>query len=117
MELFSFYQHIGIWTTVFVLLAIWDLVWKAIALWRAAQRKEVLWFIAILIVNSLGILPIIYLLLKSAPGKKSATVELKNTAESKKQETQKPIAKKAKASKRVAKKSTKKASKKKNRKK
>ncbi len=45
-----------------ILFAIWDVVWKGIALWRAARNGNVIWFIFILIVNSLGILPIIYIL-------------------------------------------------------
>jgi len=43
-------------------LALWDLAWKGVALWRAAKRKEMWWFVALLIVNSMGILPIVYLL-------------------------------------------------------
>ncbi len=43
-------------------LALWDLAWKGVALWRAAKRKELWWFVALLIVNSMGILPIVYLL-------------------------------------------------------
>lgn len=54
-------------------LATWELVWKGLALWRAARRNENGWFIAILVLNTLGILPIIYLLIKP---------EQKNTARS-----------------------------------
>jgi hypothetical protein len=42
---------------------IWDLTWKLIALWRAARNNQKKWFIAIGILNTLGILPIVYLLL------------------------------------------------------
>jgi hypothetical protein len=42
-------------------LLLWDLFWKAKGLWHSARNKQLGWFIAILIVNSLGILPIIYL--------------------------------------------------------
>lgn len=42
-------------------LVIFDLVMKGIALWHAAQNKQRNWFVTLLIVNSLGILPIIYL--------------------------------------------------------
>ncbi len=42
--------------------AILDVVLKGFALWRAARRGENIWFIALLVVNSLGILPGIYLL-------------------------------------------------------
>lgn len=48
---------------IFLLLAIWSLVWKGLALWRSAQRKDLWWFIIILIVNTVGILEIIYLFL------------------------------------------------------
>ncbi|OGM32319.1 hypothetical protein A2803_04050 [Candidatus Woesebacteria bacterium RIFCSPHIGHO2_01_FULL_44_21] len=44
-------------------LALLDLVLKGFALWRAAKRGQQVWFIALLVVNSLGILPAIYLLL------------------------------------------------------
>lgn len=42
-------------------LMVWDIVWRGIALWKSAGHKQKGWFIALLIVNSLGILPIIYL--------------------------------------------------------
>jgi len=44
-----------------VLLMIWSLVWKGLALWHAARREEKPWFIVLLIVNTVGILEIIYL--------------------------------------------------------
>lgn len=44
------------------LLIVWELVWKGIALWRAGRLNQPIWFIAILIFNTIGILPIIYLL-------------------------------------------------------
>jgi len=47
-----------------VLLAIvilWSLVWKGIALWKAGRNNQLWWFIALLILNTAGILPIIYL--------------------------------------------------------
>lgn len=46
---------------VLIPLAIFDIIMKGIALWHAAQNKQRNWFVALLIVNSLGILPIIYL--------------------------------------------------------
>lgn len=48
-----------------VVLVFWDLFWKGWALWRSAKRGQSIWFIAILIINSAGILPIIYLLKSS----------------------------------------------------
>lgn len=41
---------------------VWELVWKGIALWKCGRNKQLGWFIAILILNTLGVLPIIYLI-------------------------------------------------------
>lgn len=43
-------------------LIIWELVWKGIALWKAGRNNQIVWFIVILILNTVGILPIIYLI-------------------------------------------------------
>jgi hypothetical protein len=47
-----------------VVITIWDIIWRGMALWNSAKRNESVWFVALLIINSLGILPIIYLLIK-----------------------------------------------------
>jgi len=44
-----------------VLAALWTLPWKTWALWLAARRGEKVWFIILLIVNTLAILEIIYI--------------------------------------------------------
>jgi len=44
-----------------ILLVLWELYWKAHALWIAAQKHDKIFFIAILLINSIGILPIYYL--------------------------------------------------------
>lgn len=44
----------------FVLL---DLILRGYALWKAARKDQNIWFIALLIVNSMGILPLVYLVL------------------------------------------------------
>jgi len=43
-------------------LVILDLVLRGFALWRSARNKQKVWFVALLLVNSVGILPAIYLL-------------------------------------------------------
>jgi hypothetical protein len=48
---------------VIIIVAIWDTVWKLIAMWKAARNKHLAWFICIFIFNTIGILPIIYILL------------------------------------------------------
>jgi len=40
---------------------IWDAVWRGIALWKSGRNNQLAWFIALLLVNSLGILPIVYI--------------------------------------------------------
>jgi len=47
---------------VIIVVAIWDTVWKLIAMWRAAQNKHLAWFICIFLINTIGILPILYIL-------------------------------------------------------
>ncbi len=42
-------------------LMIWSMVWKGIGLWHSARRREKSWFIAILVLNTAGILELIYL--------------------------------------------------------
>ncbi len=42
-------------------LLIWSIVWKGIALWNTSKNNQKNWFIAILVINTVGILEIIYL--------------------------------------------------------
>jgi len=47
---------------VFLLvLVFWELVWKGIALWKCGRNNQIVWFIFILLFNTVGILPILYL--------------------------------------------------------
>ncbi len=46
---------------VIVVLAIWVLIWKGFALWKAARRNEAAWFVVFMIINTFGILEILYL--------------------------------------------------------
>jgi len=52
-----------IWLIPVVLaLTLWESVWKIIAMWRSARNNDMAWFISIAIINTIGILPIVYLL-------------------------------------------------------
>lgn len=42
-------------------LLIWSMLWKSLALWRAAKGNQRYWFVGLLLINSFGILEIIYL--------------------------------------------------------
>ncbi|MGI6042944.1 MAG: DUF5652 family protein [Methanosarcina sp.] len=50
-------------TVLFSILVLWEVFWKGIALWKAARESQKYWFIAILILNTVGILPILYIFL------------------------------------------------------
>lgn len=46
---------------LFILIA-WETVWKGIALWKCGRNNQLAWFVVVLIFNTVGILPIVYLL-------------------------------------------------------
>lgn len=39
----------------------WSLFWKGWALWKAAKNDSKVWFVVLLLVNTLGILEILYI--------------------------------------------------------
>lgn len=42
-------------------VVLWILLWKGIALWKAVRRKQLVWYVALLIINTVGILEIVYI--------------------------------------------------------
>ncbi|MEK7610243.1 MAG: DUF5652 family protein [Patescibacteria group bacterium] len=56
-----------------LIFTIWTLTWKGWALWRAAHDERRGWFVAILLLNTLGILEIFYLGFVGRRQKPSAT--------------------------------------------
>jgi hypothetical protein len=40
---------------------VWILFWKGLSLWIAAKNNQKLWFVALLVFNTVGILEIIYI--------------------------------------------------------
>lgn len=60
-SILTFSQLTGIAPAWIAVIIIWSLVWKGLALWKSAQLGQKYWFIAILLVNTAGILDIIYL--------------------------------------------------------
>ncbi len=57
---------------VIMILAVWVLLWKGWALWKAAKNGAKVWFVVLLLVNTLGILEILYIFIfsKKSWGKK-----------------------------------------------
>lgn len=54
--------HMGTFAGFLILLVLADIALRGWALWRAARMDKNIWFIALLIVNSVGILPAFFLL-------------------------------------------------------
>lgn len=46
---------------ILLLVTLWVLPWKAVSLWRAVKNDSKPWFIALLVINTLGILEILYI--------------------------------------------------------
>lgn len=44
-----------------VAVTVWSLIWKALALYRAGSNKSPGWFTALLFINTVGILEMLYL--------------------------------------------------------
>ena len=48
--------------TILIAAAIvWSIIWKGIALWKSARNDQLKWFIALLVINTVGILEIVYI--------------------------------------------------------
>ena len=46
---------------IILVFVLWTVFWKGWALWIAARKGEIWWFLIILIVNTAGILEIVYI--------------------------------------------------------
>ena len=55
----SVLKDVPIW--VLYVLMIWELGWKGFALWKSSKNNHPYWFVFILVLNTIGILPIIYI--------------------------------------------------------
>ncbi|MFB6246608.1 MAG: DUF5652 family protein [Candidatus Pacearchaeota archaeon] len=54
-------QQAGISAWILVVLILWTAFWKLFGLWKSARNNHVVWFMIIALVNTVGILPIIYI--------------------------------------------------------
>jgi len=59
------------------IVGIWSLVWKGFALWKSAKRRQLVWFIVLLIVNTAGILEILYIFLFSKIGRRQKAINVR----------------------------------------
>ncbi len=61
MDITEFSNYIQQHQWILWLTLLWVIPWKGYGLWKSAQNKDRIWFVAILVLNTLGILPIIYI--------------------------------------------------------
>jgi methionyl-tRNA synthetase len=69
----SFFQANPI---VFFLFLAWSLYWKGMALWKAARLNDQKWFVALLVINLVGILEILYIYFFSKKKEKAAAPQV-----------------------------------------
>jgi hypothetical protein len=50
---------------IFIFFIIYSVVVKGIALWKAARKTQKGWFVALLVINTLGILELLYIFIFS----------------------------------------------------
>ena len=55
---------------LFLIIIIWAAIWKGVALWRAGRNNNLVWFVFIFVLNTAGILPLIYVLFFSKKKRK-----------------------------------------------
>lgn len=57
--------ELGISLWQFVLILLWTYTWKLLALWKAARKNSPWWFVILALVNTTGILEILYIFIFS----------------------------------------------------
>ena len=50
---------------LFALVITWSLFWKGLAMWKAARKNSPAWFVALIVINTVGIFEILYIYLFS----------------------------------------------------
>ncbi len=62
--------QLGIPLWLFAIIFVWIIVWKLLALWKSARNNHVVWFLLIAVINTIGILEILYIYVFSKMGMK-----------------------------------------------
>lgn len=55
---------------IILLTTLWTTPWKGVALWKAAKGRDTIWFIVLLVVNTMAVLEIIYIFWISKRGER-----------------------------------------------
>ena len=59
--LFNMSSELGINVWLLSIILIWSFLWKLAAMWKSARRGSWIWFIILALVNTVGILDILYI--------------------------------------------------------
>ena len=57
---------------LWAIMILWSLAWKGVALWKAARNNDKYWYIALLVINTVGILEIVYIFFFAKKEKKNS---------------------------------------------
>jgi len=63
---------------IYLLAIVWTLPWKGVALWKAARNHQKVWFGAMLIIQTLGVLEILYIFFFQSEPKEALGIVKKN---------------------------------------
>ena len=53
--------QLGISLWLLLIILIWSMVWKLLALWKSSRKNQPVWFVLLFVVNTIGILEILYI--------------------------------------------------------
>jgi len=54
-------EALGVSMFMLIIILVWSYIWKLLALWESARKGSVAWFIILAVVNTVGILEILYI--------------------------------------------------------
>ncbi|HYV33855.1 MAG TPA: DUF5652 family protein, partial [Candidatus Limnocylindria bacterium] len=61
---------------IIIALLVWSAVWKAMALWKAARKGDKVWFVALFLINTAGLLEIFYIFAFSKRDQEHHSIEV-----------------------------------------
>ena len=74
-------NQLGISIWLVVTMIVWSATWKLVALWKSARKGSVIWFVILAVLNTMGILPILYIFVFSKM--KSCELKIKKSTKKK----------------------------------
>lgn len=67
--------QLGMSVGLLAIVIVWTLTWKLIALWKSARNNQPAWFVVLGLVNTMGILEILYIFVFHKLGIKEKLIE------------------------------------------